>query len=411
MIASETDAAGTRTVRLTEYQEDPVDDLGEEDARYVLSQLSPKITIRRAVTDGRYLLNPKQFVGVVTLPSGRRLESSPKVPLRNLFYMLAVAYDLPSPFREQLAKFAKLDEILEFVVSFFANLVERRMDQGLYRSYVEREDNLTTVRGRIAFAEDLRRNYVTRHRTYCRYDEFSWDIPENQIIRQVLHLLGGWGFSARLRSRLYELDAALSEVTPVILPISSLDRFQYNRFNEDYRQIHRFCRLFLEGASLSEQSGPFDFQTFLVDMNTLFERFVTQVLRERAGIDFTVDAQVSTHLGSEEKVPMRPDIVVSMGGAVGLVADCKYKRLEPSEFKNHDVYQMLAYCTATKVRRGLLIYPVHAAVVQDLIGIRNTDTMIRQATVDLGKEDIEGLNQECGAFAQTVFDWLGADAA
>jgi len=108
---------------------------------------------------------------------------------------------------------------------------------------------------------------------------------------------------------------------------------------------------------------------------------------------------------------MRPDIVVSKGEAVGLVADCKYKGLEPSELKNHDVYQMLAYCTATKVRRGLLIYPVHAAVVQDLIGIRNTDTTIRQATIDLGKEDIEGLNHACDAFAQTVFGWLDVDAA
>src|SRR3712207_8376452 len=42
------------------------------------------------------------------------------------------------------------------------------------------------------------------------------------------------------------------------------------------------CRLFLEGSSISEESGSLDFQTFLVDMNGLFERFVTQVLRERA---------------------------------------------------------------------------------------------------------------------------------
>lgn len=112
-------------------------------------------------------------------------------------------------------------------------------------------------------------------------------------------------------------------------------------------------------------------------MDKLFEKFVTQVLRERAGIDVTVDAQVSIHLGYEQKVPMRPDIVVSEGGRVVFVADCKYKRLEPSEFKNHDVYQMLAYCTPAQVQRGLLIYPVHAAVVQKLLTIRNTNTVVR----------------------------------
>ncbi len=190
------------------------------------------------------------------------------------------------------------------------------------------------------------------------------------------------------------------------MPAGALDRFRYNRFNEDYRGIHRFCRLFLEGASLAEESGPFDFRTFLVDMDKLFERFVTQVLRERADARFTVDSQVSTHLGHEQKVPMRPDIVVSEGGRVWLVADCKYKRLEPGDFKNHDVYQMLAYCTATAIQRGLLIYPVHAAVVQDVVMIRNTDTIIRQITIDLGKVGIEALNQECETFVQTVFDWV-----
>ena len=84
---------------------------------------------------------------------------------------------------------------------------------------------------------------------------------------------------------------------------------------------------------------------------------------------------------------------------------------EPSEFNNHDIYQMLAYCTATRVQRGLLIYPVHAAVVQDLVVIRNTGTVIRPATVGLSKESIEELNQERETFAQTVFDGLHAQTA
>ena len=72
---------------------------------------------------------------------------------------------------------------------------------------------------------------------------------------------------------------------------------------------------------------------------------------------------------------------------------------------------MLAYCTASKVRRGLLIYPLHAAVVQDLVAIRNTDTVIRQASIDLGKELIEELEAECEGFAQRVFGWVHIRAA
>jgi 5-methylcytosine-specific restriction enzyme subunit McrC len=258
------------------------------------------------------------------------------------------------------------------------------------------------VRGRILFAKDVRRNYVLRHRTYSRYTEFSWDIPENQIIRQVTYLLGGWELKWNLRRRLHRLDGALTEITPVNLPASIISRFQYNRLNEDYRQLHQFCRLFLEGASLSEESGPFDFQTFLIDMNKLFERFVAQILLVRALDDMMVDDQLPVYLGYKQEVLMRPDIVVREGETVVLVADCKYKRLEPDEFKNHDIYQMLAYCTATQVQRGLVIYPLHAAVIPDEAEIRNTQITVRQVVLDLSKEQISELNQECDTFADEV---------
>lgn len=167
-------------ILLSEYR-DWAGELAAEDVDYIVGQLGKKLSVRRQVHGSGYVLNPNQFVGVVVLPSGRRLESRPKVPLGNLFYMMAVALELP--FLDETVEFASLDEILEFVAAYFAELVKGRIDRGLYRSYVEREENLLTVRGRIEFAEDLRRNHVLRHRTYCRYAELTWDIPENQIIR------------------------------------------------------------------------------------------------------------------------------------------------------------------------------------------------------------------------------------
>jgi 5-methylcytosine-specific restriction enzyme subunit McrC len=166
--------------------------------------------------------------------------------------------------------------------------------------------------------------------------------------------------------------------------------------------VHQLCRLFLEGSSISEESGSLDFQTFLIDMNGLFERFVTQVLRERAHANVMVDDQVPVFLGHGHKVLMQPDIVVSEGETTSLVADCKYKRIEPDQFKNHDMYQMLAYCTATQVQLGMLIYPVHAAVVHDEVEIRNTHTVVRRITIDLSKEDIKELDEECATFAEEV---------
>jgi 5-methylcytosine-specific restriction enzyme subunit McrC len=113
----------------------------------------------------------------------------------------------------------------------------------------------------------------------------------------------------------------LAEVTPTTMPASAIGGFRYHQLNDDYRQLHQLCRLFLEGASVSEDAGPFDFQTCLVDMNKLFEVFMTKLLRDRAYARMAASAQERVCLGHEKKVLVWPDIARRRGGVVALIAD------------------------------------------------------------------------------------------
>src|SRR5207248_7242227 len=77
-----------------------------------------------------------------------------------------------------------------------------------------------------------------------------------------------------------------------------------------------------------------------------------------------------------------------------LVGDCKYKRLEIDEFKNHDLYQVLAYCTALRVDRGLLVYPRHSVAIAYDLPVLGSKVVIRQARSEerrVGREcEVEG---------------------
>jgi len=84
-----------------------------------------------------------------------------------------------------------------------------------------------------------------------------------------------------------------------------------------------------------------------------------------------------------------------------LVADCKYKRVEPDGFKQHDVYQMLAYCTALGLDRGLLVYPKHAVPVDDEIAVVNSPVRIRQRSLDLSGS-LPELKAACRALADEI---------
>lgn len=252
----------------------------------------------------------------------------------------------------------------------------------------------------------MRRNHVLRHRTYCRFTELTWDIPENQIVRQVAHMTAGWVTGRPLRDELRRIDRTLGEVTPVRLPEAAVDRFAYGRLNDDYRPIHRLCRLFLDGAGVSEDAGDFDFRTFLFDMNALFERFVTRLLLAGAPASLEIQEQRTIHLGVRGKVEMRPDVVVRRGGVAALVLDCKYKRLGAGRFQNHDQYQILAYCTALDVVRGLLVYPRHEQHLEDEVRIRHSEARIRQISIDLGG-DRAAFGLACRDVVARVTGWAG----
>jgi 5-methylcytosine-specific restriction enzyme subunit McrC len=391
------------TIVLREYTPAFVTDLADADLAY-LSRLRERIVITRAFDQPGYLIDPRSYVGVLMLPSGRRVECRPKVPIENFFAMLAVAFDLDPAFYDEIAPFQRIDEVFEFVIRYFAELVDRRIRDGLYRNYRETAENLGVVRGRIDFARDVRLNAIQRHRTFCRFTEFTWDIPENQVVRQVAHGVRHWVTQPDLRGELLRIDRMLGEVTPTQHPASLLDRFTYHRLNDDYRPIHNLCRLFLEGATLSEDEGLFEFRTFLFDMNALFERFVFKAMERRMPRGMSLHEQWRRYLDRDRRVKIRPDLVAFRQQSPVLIADTKY--IVPREGEPHHsaLYQVLAYCTALEVRHGALIYPRHTFDVDDIVRIAGSPVEIRRLSIDL-RGSRAALERATDAVTQTLIAW------
>lgn len=375
-------------ITLREYERTEVG-LTLEDQSIFLQDVEQRISISPTTVPGRVELSPNQYVGVIRLPSGITLDLLPKVPLHNVMWMVSEVERLEGidfHIIDHDVHINTFDDILEPIANAFAGQVEHLIDRGLYRAYVEQEDNLPAIRGRIEFREDLNRNVVLRHRTYCRFSEFSWDIPENQVIRQVIRKLIGWGFSGRLTARLISLDRQMESVRPGNLRTHHIDRFQYSRQSEHYSPIHRYCRLFLDGFSLSEQVGDSPFSGFLMDMNVLFEQFVSILLEQEVQrIDRTLDVnrQASHRLFRNAPGSIRPDLVLEQSGQQLLVADTKYKRKVGTDADPGDYYQVITYCTVLGLANGVLIYPRHLADVDESLTVLGNDITIHETSIDL----------------------------
>ncbi len=392
-------------------------DLASADVDFITQRLGGKVNVSRPAQGEGFVLNSQQYACVISLPSGKVLRSVPRIDARNLFVMLAYAYGLPPDTFEEVAQFGELDSLLEFVAAYWCGLVEERLEHGLYRAYVEQEDNLSFLRGRIAFTEDVRRNVIMRQRTYCRYSELVWDVPENQVLRFVAHALVGWNFGAETRGRLDNIDHRMDEVSRPRFVARDLERFQYHRLNLDYEPMHQLCRLFLDEMSLSEDKGETSLNGFMLDMNKLFERFVTEGLRRESNSGWFISDQEDSYLGSRRRpqdstyrpaIHIRPDIVLRNGIDPRAVLDCKFKRTSSSSFKHHDFYQVLSYCTSLATDHGALIYPRSELELDEVDEtlIRASPITIRRFAINLAV-DASALPAELSRLAADVFGWAG----
>src|SRR4051812_39915136 len=136
---------GRLTLPLREYQakefsltEDQARDLASASA-FVQIGLSPR----------GYEIRAKNQVGTIVLPS-LNLLIQPKIDVPDLFFLLAYASRIRwSPER---FPYEQTDDLFASLVWFFDGEMERARVFGLARDYVETQDTLSTVRGRIDIA-------------------------------------------------------------------------------------------------------------------------------------------------------------------------------------------------------------------------------------------------------------------
>ena len=194
-----------------------------------------------------------------------------------------------------------------------------------------------------------------------QYDEFTDDILPNQLVKAAAHCLA----RARLRSHGARrglgwvastlADVSLREFTPARVPEVAFDRL-----NEHYRGVVALSRLVLRQGGFEARRGAVRASGFLMDMNAVFQEFVTQALREELGASprtLRSDRELEKlTLDNGRRITLEPDLTWWDGPTCTFVGDAKYKNLTGRCVPNPDLYQMLSYATALALPGGPLVY-------------------------------------------------------
>jgi 5-methylcytosine-specific restriction enzyme subunit McrC len=305
---------------------------------------------------GRYVLTPGSVVGAAT-SAELRIIVQPKLAIERVFFLVGYSrgFDLPAVGADLAAE----PDLVEVFAIIYLNILQKSLRRGLLLGYVRRDEAEPAVRGRVRFGDQARRRYGLPLPVEVSYDDYTADTEPNQLIKaslrrlSVLHLR-----STGLRRRLAEMLAVFDAVSDTRFDRRSLPTFSYNRLNERYRQPLELARLIVQNTSPELRAGDVSTIALTFDMNVVFEDFIFAAMGDSLSA-FGEPAERWCHgrsvaLDEATLLEPEPDLSLWRGGRCVFVGDAKYKVTGKGAID--DLYQLLAYCTATDLREGLLIY-------------------------------------------------------
>ena len=374
-----------REIILKEHDRSPGVTLSAAE-RDMLREVLPSLLVEPVRgKEGAYHLTPGSMVGAFETQD-LLVVIQPKIGIAQLLSLACYAISRIR-FRPEDFSFPEesaLPDILAMALSSQARLA---FSSGLLHGYLIEEEALLTVRGRIRLEEHLRRRFDVPLPVELQYDEFTGDILPNQLVKAAAHRLGRFRLrSAQARRNLGWVSGILDEVSLVEFPPSRVPEVAFDRLNEHYRGVVGLSRLILRHGAFESGRGAIRAHGFLMDMNAVFQEFLTQTLRDV--LDASPDTLRSDReLGNmtmdhEGRVNLRPDLTWWDGRECRFVGDAKYKNLTGERVPNADLYQMLSYATALGLPGGLLIYARGEADTASYT-VRHCGTRLEVAVLDL----------------------------
>ena len=297
--------------------------------------------------------------------------------ISNIYYMLAYAYQAlrQNEYKQVIAE--PFETASDLLAAILAKAASAQLKRGLSREYIEKNESLSELKGKIDIGESVKLRTRNDHRVSVNYDELSENHYMNRILKTTMQVL--LRDITVKREHKDALKISLSFLKDIeTLDISSINwrRFQYHRNNSTYQMLMGICYLVLRDLIMSEKQGERKLMSFFDDqkMHALFEQFVLAyytkhykgLIAESKGIKWNVS-------GNTAFLPvMRSDIMlqekwVNKSSKKKLIIDTKfYGKIMQSNYTSQSLwsahlYQIFAYVkneasTNNGIVDGMLLY-------------------------------------------------------
>ena len=347
--------------------------------------MHPYASLAVAPHPNGWSIKPSSTVGVFSA-NGRDVLIRPKINISNVMNLLDVTTKSLT-WRPDTFDYDVDDNILVALIRLFRRGLDEALSQGIRHDYLERNERLISLRGRIDIG-DLSRRPGLASPISCRYDEHTADIELNRLLLSAMLIsLRQRHVPDRDRLGLRRHLARFEGVSPKAADPAWTDTWEPSRLEQHYEAAIRAGALLVRGTSPADRVGSRTLGQFTVKMNDLVEDFITQrILRQLpAGIEGRSQLELSLDVADQRQV--YPDLTIYRNGSPVLVLDVKYKAVESiTDVRTPDIFQLHTYSQLLNLDRGVIVSCVASddyMAAPEVVTIRETGVTIELWPIDL----------------------------
>lgn len=205
------------------------------------------------------------------------------IPIQNIYYLLSYAWNKLEEREIISVRSIKGNSFADLFAKVLSNGMTYVMRRGLDRGYISHQEQTSRLRGRIDFNSTLNAISLRHPTLVCQYDELSYDVLHNQIVRTTIHRLLQVDVDKSIRKDLLYLDRRLKQISLIPLAKKHFSLVQLHSNNYFYDFLLKICELIHDNLIISEDDGSAKFKDFLRDpkaMGRLFEEFVRNFFKK-----------------------------------------------------------------------------------------------------------------------------------
>ena len=282
-----------------------------------------------------------------------------KIPVRNIYYLLCYAWDYVGEGETVDVDSEEFGGLVDLFAKVLNDGVSRLISRGLDRDYLATHEDIRGLKGKLDLATTVKRNLLLDGKTHCAFDELSYDVVQNRILKATLRSLTLIAaLNPNERERTERLFRKLDTVSDVRLTTSLFRTVRVHRNNRFYSFLLHLCHIIHKNLLVNEEEGTAQFRDFREDehqMGLLFQQFVKTFFDRES--DYHVSAPKIDWFEAEgsktdlRHLPgMNTDIVLRSPKRT-IIVDTKFysspldTRFGTERVKSGHLYQIFAYVT------------------------------------------------------------------